>query len=483
MNRRMIAFVLGRVLLVSAALMVPSVAVGLYYHETAVHAFGPAILLSAVLGLLLSAKRPNNLTIYARDGFFIVASAWIIMSLVGAVPLYLCGGIASFTDCFFEIVSGFTTTGASVVPAIEELPRCILFWRSFSHWIGGMGVLVFVLAIIPLADDRSLHLMRAEVPGPVVGKLVPKMRATAKILYGTYSFLTIVLIVLLIAGGMPLFDSVCNAFGAAGTGGFAIRNAGIAYYDSAYADVVLGVFMLLFGVNFNLFYFILIGRAGAALKNEELHWYLGIVAVSTAAIAASILPLYKTVGESLRYAFFQVSSIITTTGFATADFANDWPEIAKAILVLLMCFGACAGSTGGGLKISRVIILGKTLKQEIQRTLHPRMVSQIRVDGKAVEKDVIHSVRVYFVLYMIIIVFSTLALSLDGFDFTTNLTAELACFNNIGPGLGRVGPMGNFKAYSAFSKLLLSFNMLLGRLEIYPLLVLFAPQSWRKNVN
>lgn len=482
MNKRMIAYVLGRVMIVGGALMLPSVVVGLIYREAATHTFFLPIVLSLALGLLLSMKKPENPAIYAREGFFIVAMSWLLMSLVGSLPLYASGAFATWWDALFEIVSGFTTTGASVLPAVEVLPKCLIFWRSFSHWIGGMGVLVFVLAVVPLADNRSLHIMRAEVPGPVVGKLVPRMRETAKILYGVYSVMTVILIVLLVIGGMPLFDSVCHAFGAAGTGGFAIKNAGIAYYNSAYIDIVLSVFMLLFGINFNLFYFILIGRASIAFKNEEARWYCIIVAAATLLIAGSILPIYKTTGESLRYAFFQVSSIITTTGYATADFANAWPQFSQHALVLLMIFGACAGSTGGGLKISRLIILVKTFRDEVHRTIHPRMVSVIRMDGKAIDAQTISGVRVYFVIYMLIIFVSTLLLSFDQFDFTTNLTAELACFNNIGPGLGLVGPYGNFSIYSPFSKVLLTFNMLLGRLEIFPMLVLFAPGIWRKDV-
>ncbi len=483
MNRKMVAYILGRVLLVEALLMLPSVVCGLLYRERELAAFFPPIAVSSLLGAVLLRRKPENTTIYAREGFFIVAAAWILLSVIGAVPLYLCGQDLSVWDCFFEIVSGFTTTGATVLSDVEALPRCILFWRSFTHWVGGMGVLVFVLAVVPLADNRSLHLMRAEVPGPAVGKLVPRMRETAKILYGVYSLMTVVLIVLLLAGGMPLFDSFCHAFGAAGTGGFSVKNAGITYYDSAYIDVVLAVFMLLFGVNFNLYYLLMLGRARAALKDEELRGYGLIVLVAVVLIAANTFSLYRDCGLSLRHALFQVSSILTTTGYATVDFAGVWPQFSQHILVLLMIIGACAGSTGGGLKVSRLVILVKTFSSEIRRLIHPRIVTVIRMDGKAVSSETIQGVRVYFTIYMLIIFASTLLLSLDGADFTTNITAELACFNNIGPGIGRVGPLGNYEFYSPFSKLLLSLNMLLGRLEIYPLLVLFSPSIWRKTTT
>ncbi len=481
MNRKMIAHILGKMLLVEALLMLPSVLCGLIYGEKEITAFIPAILLSGVIGLLFVTRKPKNTAIYAREGFFIVALAWILMSLVGAIPLYFCGRGLSVWDSIFEIVSGFTTTGASVVADVEALPKCILFWRSFTHWVGGMGVLVFVLAIVPLEDDRSLHLMRAEVPGPVVGKLVPRMRETAKILYGVYTVMTALLIILLLAGGMPLFDSICHAFGAAGTGGFAIKNAGIIFYNSPYLEVVLSVFMLLFGVNFNLFYLLLVRRVKEAFKSEELRWYVLIVAFSTVFIAANIYQLYGNVTESLRFSFFQVSSIITTTGYATADFANKWPQFSQHLLVLLMIIGACAGSTGGGLKVSRLIILVKSMVAEIRRMIHPQMTIAVRLDGKALEDKTLRSVQVYFNVYMLIVFASTLLLSLDGHDFTTNLSAELACFNNIGPGIGLVGPASNYAFYSPWAKVLLSINMLLGRLEVFPMLILCSPGMLKKR--
>ncbi len=485
MNRRMIVTVLGKILLAEALLMLPSMVVGLIYQERATLSFVVPVLLLLLLSGLSRIKKPMNTVIFARDGFTIVAAAWILLSLVGALPFYLSGEpqFSNPWDCLFEIVSGFTTTGATILPDPEALPKCLLFWRSFTHWIGGMGVLVFVLAVAPLSENRSLHLMRAEVPGPVVGKLVPRMRDTAKILYGVYSVMTVALIVLLLCGGMPLFDSICHAFGAAGTGGFSVKTAGIAFYDSAYIEIVLSIFMLLFGVNFNLYYLLLIKRFKEVVKSEELRWYGIIVGLSTLAVAWNIFSIYGEAEVSLRHALFQVSSIMTTTGYSTVDFANEWPQFSQTLLVLLMLIGACAGSTGGGLKVSRLILLVKASGQEIRHLIHPRAVSTIRLEGRPVEDSTLSHTRIYFVIYAGVIAVSMLLLSLDGFDFATNFSAEMACFNNIGPGIGLVGPMDNYLSFSNFSKLLLSLNMLLGRLEIYPLLVLFSYRMWKRNVN
>ena len=480
MNRRMIAYILGWILIAEAILMAPSLLVGAIYREPSHRFFLLPMLLLLVLGGVFVIRRPQNTAIFARDGCFIVAASWTALSVFGALPFYLSGYFETIWDSIFEITSGFTTTGATILTDIEALPKCLLFWRSFSHWIGGMGVLVFVLAIAPLADERSMHLLRAEVPGPAVGKLVPRIRETAKILYGVYSVLTLALILLLFLGGMPFFDSVCHAFGAAGTGGFSIKNIGIAHYDSAYIETLLGVFMLLFGINFNIYYFLLIRHVRETLKSEELKWYGAIVIFSTLAIALNVAALYPTFEESLRHAFFQVSSILTTTGYTTIDFAQQWPQFSQHLLILLMLIGACAGSTGGGLKISRLILLIKSFIQEIRRIISPRSVRMIRLDGQVVSNETLNSTRVYFISYIMILCVSTLLLSLDGFDFTTNLAAEIACFNNIGPGLGMVGPTGNYSAYSAFSKMLLSSNMLLGRLEIFPILIVFSRSAWRK---
>ena len=478
MNRKMVLFILGRILMVEAALMLPSVAVGIIYWEGATTSFIAPIIALVALGLALGLKKPKNREIYARDGFFIVACAWVLMSVFGALPFYLSGCFNSYVDSFFEVVSGFTTTGSSILTDVEALPNCLLFWRSFTHWVGGMGVLVFVMAILPLSEERSLYLMRAESPGPIVGKLVPKMKDTAKILYGIYIVLTLVCVIFLLFGGMSLFDALCHAFGTAGTGGFSVKNTGIAYYDSAYIEMVLAVFMLIFGINFNIFYLILLGQVKEALKSEELRWYLSIVGISTLAISLNIMKTFK--GQSFRYAFFQVATIITTTGFATTDY-NYFPELSKSILVLLMIIGACAGSTGGGLKVSRIVILLKSFKKEVRKLFHPRSVTVIKLEGKPIDASLSHSTVTYFMMYMVITIVSCIAISVDNFDFTTNVTAVIACFNNIGPGLNVVGPTGNFSGYSIFSKLILSFDMLFGRLEILPMLVLFNPKSWVKK--
>ncbi len=481
MNRRMIAYTIGRILIAEAALMLPSVLVGLIYRETDTWVFLPAIGLLVLTGVLLGRKKPENTVIYARDGYFIVAAVWILLSLFGAIPFRLDGRMGNFIDCFFEIASGFSTTGASILADLDVLPKCILFWRSFSHWIGGMGVLMFVLAIMPLSEERSLHLMRAEVPGPVVGKLVPRIRDTAKILYGVYAGLTAILTVLLLFGGMPLFDALCYSFGTAGTGGFAISNSGIVGYDSAYIETVIAVFMMLFGVNFNLYYFILIGKAKDAFQSEELHVYLGVIAFAVAAISINVYHVYQSVGQTLRYTFFQVTTIISTSGFATADFANNWPLFSQLILVFLMFTGACAGSTGGGLKMSRIIVLFKTCRQEIHHLIHPRAVTVVRLERKPLNHGMIRTTLSFSVLYFSIIAASTLLLSLDTGDFVTNFTASLACLSNIGPGLGKVGPMGNYTMYSGASKIMLAMEMLAGRLELFPMFVLFGVAGYRSR--
>ncbi len=481
MNRRMVVFLLSRILLAEAVLMLPSVLVGLIYREAVTWCFLPAIgalLLLSLFGL----KKPKNTAIYAREGFLTVAASWVLMSLFGAIPFWLSGGFDSIWDCIFEIVSGFTTTGASVLRSVEQLPHCILFWRSFSHWIGGMGVLVFVLAVMPMSEERSMHLMRAEVPGPVVGKLVPRMRDTAKILYTVYAAMTLLLVILLVAGGMPLFDSVCHAFGAAGTGGFSIKNAGIAYYNSAYIDIVLSVFMLLFGVNFSLYHLILIGRVKNAIRSEELRVYLGIVAVTVLLISFNTFSVYQKLGLTLRNAFFQVSSIITTTGYATVDF-DKWPAFSKMILVLLMLFGACAGSTGGAIKISRVMILYKGARQEVRRMLHPRAVTVVRIEGQPIGSGLLRATLVFFAMYMACLALGTLLLSLAEQDFTTNFTAAVACLGNIGPGLAKIGPTGNYGFYPGWAKILLSLEMLAGRLELFPIIMLFSPLTYRRTAK
>ena len=478
----MIGFVIGRILLTEAALLMLPTAVAAVYGEAVLPFLIPALLL-AVIGLALGLKAPKRSSLYARDGFAVVALAWVLMSAFGAMPFVISGDIPHFVDAFFETVSGFTTTGASILTEIEPLGRGVLFWRSFTHWVGGMGVLVFVMAILPMSagDGHGMHLMRAEVPGPSVGKLVSRMGDTAKILYGIYLAMTVIEIVLLLLGGMPLFDACIHAFGTAGTGGFSSRNISVGAYDSAYFDVVIGVFMLLFGVNFNLYYFLLIKRFRDVFRSEELRAYLLIVGAAVAAIAADIVHIYGTVGRSLRYAFFQVASIITTTGFATADF-NTWPEFSRAILVILMFVGACAGSTGGGVKVARVVILCKTSLGDMRKMLHPNAVTTVRFEGKPLTDRTIRSVHLFLTVYILIFTVSVLLLSLDRFDLTTTFTAVAACINNIGPGLEVVGPMGNYAQFSPAAKLLLSFDMLVGRLEIFPMLLLFAPSIWKRRL-
>ena len=478
----MIGFVIGRILLTEAALLMLPMAVAAAYGEAVLPFLIPALLL-AVIGLALGLKAPKRSSLYARDGFAVVALAWVLMSVFGAMPFVISGDIPNFVDAFFETVSGFTTTGASILTEIEPLGRGVLFWRSFTHWVGGMGVLVFVMAILPMSagDGHGMHLMRAEVPGPSVGKLVSRMSDTAKILYGIYLVLTVIEIILLMVGGMPLFDSCIHAFGSAGTGGFSNRNLSVGAYDNAYFDVVIGVFMLLFGVNFNLYYFLLIKRFKDVFHSEELRAYLGIVAAAVIAIAVDILHIYGSVGKSLRYAFFQVSSIITTTGFATADF-NTWPTFSKGILMVLMFIGACAGSTGGGVKVARVVILVKSSLADMRKMLHPNAIATVRFEGKPLTERSVRGVHVFISVYVLVFAVSFLLLTLEGFDLVTTFTALAACINNIGPGLEVVGPMGNYAQFSPWAKLLLSFNMLVGRLEIFPMLLLCAPSIWKRRI-
>ena len=477
MNRRMIFNTVGLMLKVEAALLLLPALAALIYGESCLW----SILISAAISLaagfaLTLLSRPKSQVIYAREGFITVALAWVAVSAVGALPFYISREIPSYIDAFFETVSGFTTTGASILANVEVMSRGLLFWRSFTHWVGGMGVLVFVMALVPSVTDRSIHIMRAEMPGPVVGKLMPRARDTASILYKIYVGMTLLQIILLWIGGMPLFESIVHAFGTAGTGGFGVKADSIAGY-SPYLQWVITVFMLLFGINFNLYYLLLIRRFRAAAQSSECWYYLGIVGVCIALITTNIMPLYNNFREALRLSAFQVASIVTTTGYATADF-NLWPQFSKAILLLLMIMGACAGSTGGGLKVSRAVMLFKMVGKEIRHLLHPRSVNSVRFEGKHVDGATLKSVSSYFVIYIICILAICLILSLEPFDLETNLSATLACFNNIGPGLAAVGPASNYAAYSPLSKLVLSLAMLLGRLEIYPLLLTLIPTTW-----
>ena len=483
MNYRMISYYIGRILLVEAALLVfPAVGALIYNEENTLLSFALTIAALAVTGLIAIKKKPKKTNIYAKDGYAIVALSWILMSLFGAMPFFFSGYIPNFIDAFFETVSGFTTTGSTILRSIEELPKSLLFWRSFTHWIGGMGILVFVIAIMPKTESNSMHVMRAEVPGPTVGKLVSKLRATARILYGIYCVLTAVQIIMLFVGGMPLFDSVVNSFATAGTGGFAILNNSIEGYNSVYSEMVIAVFMLVFGVNFNLYYMIIIKHGKQALKSEELRWYIGIVASAVIIIAISLISTKHGVADSFRYSFFQVASIITTTGFSTTNF-DTWPVIAKFVIIFLMFVGACAGSTGGGIKVSRLMILVKSGLRDIKKAINPRSIETVKVDKVTVEEPVVKSVSVFFATYMIIAAVSMFVVALDGRDIVTTSTAVISCISNIGPGLGAVGPYGNFADFSVLSKLMLCFDMLAGRLELIPMLMLFSPYAWSRKYS
>lgn len=473
MNKRIIIRLIGKIILTEVILMIPSLLIAFAYGEGDAAGFLFTMIPAGLIGLLLTFVRKSEERMSSRDGYFIVAAAWIIISLIGAMPLYISGEFDSYWNALFEIVSGFTTTGASILARPEKLGHGILFWRSFTHWIGGMGVLVFVMMVMPMENDNSMHLVRAEVPGPTAGKLVPRMRTTSMILYGIYAAMTLILIVILHVFGMETFDSFCIAFGTAGTGGFATSSAGIAGYNSLAIEITLSIFMLLFGVNFSVYHLILLGKLKEAFSMEEVKTYLAIVAVSTLAIACNIINFAGGFFKGLRQAFFQVSSIITTTGFATVDF-DLWPEFSKHLLVLLMVVGACAGSTGGGMKVSRVLILLKSSIAEVVQIINPKGVVTVRLNGKPVDKKTLSSTRIYAASYMILVCLFTLIVSLDGLDFTTNFTAVLSCFNNIGPGLNLVGPMVNFSVYSDWAQVILSVAMLTGRLEIFPMLLLFA---------
>ena len=481
MNKRMIVWLLGALLLIESGLMLlPLVTALLYRERTGLYFLYTILGAAAAGGLMMLVTRPKNKTIYARDGLMTVALSWIVLSLVGAVPFTLSREIPSYLDAVFEMISGFTTTGSSILPDVEALSHCMLFWRSFSHWIGGMGILVFMLAIVRLDGGQAIHLLRAESPGPTVSKMVPRMADSSKILYGIYFGLTVLQILFYLAGGEPLLDALCNAFGTAGTGGFSIRNDSFASY-SAYTQTVTTVFMALFGVNFSIYFFLLRRKFDLAWRNTELRWYVSIILGSTLLITCNIMKLYGgDFGYSLHHAAFTVSSVITTTGFGTENF-DLWPEFSRVILVLLMIVGASAGSTGGGLKVSRVVILMRAAKAELRKILHPHTVKVITVDGKPVSGETVRAVSTYFILYVLIAAASVLLVSLDGYDGSTTLTAVMATFNNIGPGLGLCGPAGNFAFFSPFAKVILCLDMLLGRLELYPMLVLLMPSTGRKN--
>lgn len=480
MNTKIVRYILCRMLGVEAALLLVPVLVAVIYQEKCGIVFLIPIVILCLLFLMVGRKRPEHGQIYGKEGMVIVALAWILWSLFGAMPFTLSGYIPSYVDAFFETVSGFTTTGSSIIPDVEVLPHCLLFWRSFTHWIGGMGVLVFVLVVTSLDRKNSMHLMRAEVPGPEKDKLVPKAMSTARILYGMYLTLTVIEMVFLVIGGMNLFDSMIFSFGSAGTGGFSNYADSVAHFNSAYIDGVITVFCALFGVNFALFYFMILGDFKSILKNEELRTYILLIAGATVAIMLNIHSLYPTIGKSFRYAVFQVVTVITTTGYSTADFAQ-WPMFSKAVLMMLTVIGACASSTGGGIKVSRLLVGMKCVKREIVQLAHPKSVGIIRIGGKKVSSDVLRTIYIYFIAYVGILIGSVVLVSLDNFDFETTFSAVLTTLGNVGPGMAQVGPMGNFAEFSPLSKLILCFDMLAGRLEIFPFLVLFTAPAWRRK--
>lgn len=478
MNRRMICRVLGLILECLAVLLLLPTVAGLCYGEGVSH-FLITIAVSGTAGFLLTRVKPYSNVIYAKDGFMVVSLGWILISMIGALPFVLSGDIPHYIDALFETVSGFTTTGASILENVEGLSRGCMFWRLFTHWIGGMGVLVFIMAVLPMSGEHSMHIMRAEVPGPTVGKLVPRARQTAKILYLIYIAMTLLEVLLLLLGGMNFYDALLHAFATAGTGGFSTRAASIGAFDSLYLEMVIAVFMVLFGINFNLYFLLLIGRWKDALKSEELHWYLGIIAASVMAIALGISKMYGGLAAGLRHAFFNVASITSSTGFGTVDFVT-WPEYCKWILVMLMFCGASAGSTGGGIKTSRILILFKNVTCEIRQMIHPRAVTQVQLDGKRVDAAGLKAVNTFFTSYMLLLICGAFLISLDGYDMATNFSAVLSSLSNIGPGMSLIGPTGNYGIFSYGSKLVLTVMMLIGRLEIFPILILFSPATWKR---
>lgn len=473
MNRSIVIYVLGYILKTEGVLMSLPCLIALIYREKEGWAYFIVAMISILLGQLMSMRKPKDYVIYLKEGCVATSLSWILMGVVGAIPFMITGEIPSFINALFEMVSGFTTTGASILSDVEAVSRCSTTWRCFSHWIGGMGVLVFIIAIVPLSGGSNINLMRAESPGPSVGKLVPKVKHTARILYIIYIGLSLIEFIVLIAAKMPVFDAMNTTFGTAGTGGFGIKNSSLGGY-SVTIQWIVTIFMMLFGVNFNAYYIMIFGSIKKALSMEEVRAYFGIILTAIVIITINIYSMCSGVWDAVTKSAFQVGSIITTTGFATTDF-NIWPQTSKTILVLLMFVGACAGSTGGGIKVSRFVILIKTVIKELNSYIHPRSVRKIKVEGKTVEHEVIRSVNVYIITYILVFVASVFLVSIEGKDLTTNFTAVAATFNNIGPGLELVGPTQNFEHFNVFSKLVMIFDMLAGRLELFPLLLLFHP--------
>lgn len=477
MNYSIVLYILGCVLKFESAFLVLPALVGLIYREHASVSYLAVAVLCLILGVLLTHKKPRSTNLYTREGFVAVALSWIIMSIFGAIPFVLTGDIPFYVDALFETISGFTTTGSSILTDVESISKASLFWRSFSHWIGGMGVFVFIMAILPMMGGSTMNLMKAESPGPSVSKLVPHVKDTAKILYGIYIAITICEATILRALGMPLFDSLTTTFGTVGTGGFGIRNDSIAGYSPA-IQITITVFMILSGINYTAYFYILTGKIKELFKIEEVRWYLAIIFGSVAVITWNVRSLYPTFSETLRHAFFQVGSIITTTGYATTDF-DLWPALSKTLLVTLMFIGACAGSTSGGIKVSRILILLKTIRKELSLIIHPRQVKKIRMDGHPVDHETLRSANVFLVVYFVLLLTSMLLISVDEFDFSTNFTSVVTVLNNIGPGLNLVGPTQNFSIFSPFSKFVLMFDMLAGRLELFPMMILLMPSTWK----
>lgn len=471
MNRQITRFIMGNLIQVEAVLMLVPALVAVIYQETrCIAVFLGTILFCTLFGQLLKIKKPKNVTIYSLEGYVSVAISWIAMSICGAIPLYASGYFSNPVDALFEIVSGFTTTGATILKSVEILPKSVLMWRSFSHWIGGMGILVFMLAILPMAGPSSMFLMKAESPGPSVGKLSPKLRSSAKTLYMIYLCMTVSMMILLVICGCPVFDSINMGLATAGTGGFGVLNDSAASYNTA-VQIVITVFMILFGVNFNLYFLIYTKHFKEALKSEEVKYYFGIIAAAIALITFNVRHMFPSIGKAILHVSFSVASIISTTGFATVDF-NLWSEFSRTIIVFLMFCGACAGSTGGGIKVSRIAIMAKTVKKELAFIRHPRNIRKTRFEGKQVEHEVVRAINIFLISYLAIFAFSLLLVSIDGYDGVTNFTAIASCMNNIGPGLNLVGPTHNFAMFSNFSKIVMVFDMLAGRLEIFPMLML-----------
>ena len=479
MNYKMIKYTLGWLLIFEAVFFLLPLFTGIIYTEMATFAFLWSILISGGIGALLVFRKPSNTKLYSRDGFVLVALSWLVLSIFGALPFMFSGATKSFVDALFETASGFTTTGASIFPAVSTLPKCILIWRSFSNWIGGMGVLVFIMAFLPLGGAHNMNIMKAESPGPSVSKLVPRVKTTALILYVIYFAMTLVQFIILICGGVNAFDAINISFSTAGTGGFAIRDDSFASYSN-FTQIVTTVFMLLFSINFASYYLAMRGRFKDAL-NTEVRVFIGIVVVAISIITIDNLlsGTFNSIGESLKHSSFTVSTIISTTGFASADFAS-WQNLSQTIIVMLMFIGACAGSTGGGIKISRLLILFKGMARELKMLIHPKQVKKISIDSRKVEHEVVRSVNAYIVCYFVVFAMSVLILSFEETDLITNFTAVAATINNIGPGLAKVGPAANFGHFSVFSKLTLTFDMLAGRLELFPMLILFTPSTWKK---